>query len=314
MLDPLSFRVKEATRSTWRVVRWLLILVLTSLAAFIVLYSVFSLFIGSREENRLRAENRMYARMYPKMKERVKLVGDVISGLQVKDDAIYRDIFNADAPSVDPINSLGFLFGSDTIPDTRIFGYSKRKLDRMMESAGSVEENFRKILLIAAERSASGEAFPPMTLPLGNISYPQVGAAMGSKMSPFLKAYVQHSGLDLIVPQGDPVYAPQDGTVAQVTRSNKGNGNTIVLDHPGGYHTVYCHLSEMLVRKGQTVRRGTRIGSVGMSGQAFAPHLHYEVIRDSVNVNPVNYIFASFSPYEYANVLYMGTNTEQSMD
>ena len=70
----------------------------------------------------------------------------------------------------------------------------------------------------------------------------------------------------------------------------------------------------MNVRAGQRVRAGARIGAVGMSGQAFAPHLHYEVRKDGAGRDPVGFFFASVSPSEYVNMLYMSANTLQSMD
>ena len=66
--------------------------------------------------------------------------------------------------------------------------------------------------------------------------------------------------------------------------------------------------------KGQKVLKGKQIGQVGMSGNSFAPHLHYEVMRDSVRLDPLNYMFASVSPEDYLGMLFMSSNTGQSMD
>ena len=70
----------------------------------------------------------------------------------------------------------------------------------------------------------------------------------------------------------------------------------------------------MDVHAGQRVTAGRKLGTVGMSGQAFAPHLHYEVRLDGAAMDPVGYFFASVSPADYANILYMSVNTMQSMD
>jgi murein DD-endopeptidase MepM/ murein hydrolase activator NlpD len=66
--------------------------------------------------------------------------------------------------------------------------------------------------------------------------------------------------------------------------------------------------------KGRKVKRGTRLGYVGVSGNSFAPHLHYEVWKDTVSLDPVNHLFASVSPDEYVNMLVMSSATGQSMD
>ena len=78
--------------------------------------------------------------------------------------------------------------------------------------------------------------------------------------------------------------------------------------------TRYAHLADIETAKGRRVKRGTRIGYVGVSGNSFAPHLHYEVIRDTVVVDPVNHFFASVDPDEYVNMLIMSADTGQSMD
>jgi murein DD-endopeptidase MepM/ murein hydrolase activator NlpD len=70
----------------------------------------------------------------------------------------------------------------------------------------------------------------------------------------------------------------------------------------------------MEVRKGMKVKKGKRLGYVGVSGNSFAPHLHYEVLRDTLVMDPVNHFFASVSPDEFVNMLIMSASTGQSMD
>ena len=72
--------------------------------------------------------------------------------------------------------------------------------------------------------------------------------------------------------------------------------------------------ADIEARKGRKITRGTRIGYVGVSGNSFAPHLHYEVLRDTVVLDPMNHLFASVTPEEYVNMLVMSVSTGQSMD
>jgi murein DD-endopeptidase MepM/ murein hydrolase activator NlpD len=123
-----------------------------------------------------------------------------------------------------------------------------------------------------------------------------------------------HGGLDLIASDGEPVYAAADGVVKSVVKSRKGLGNVVEIEHGGGYVTRYAHLADIEVSKGRKVRRGTRVGYVGMSGNSFAPHLHYEVVRDTVVLDPIHNFFASVTPDEYVNMLIMSASTGQSMD
>jgi len=309
--DSKQVRARRVRRSFWKIFSRILKLFLASIALFIVLYSIIALVLSTDAERRLRRENRMYEKIYPTIKPKEDLLEDALAGLQVKDNAIYEEVFHSEAPSVDPISSLDFLFGADTIPENKIVTYTTAKADALSEMAASVEATFEDIYRSLAD---SATVIPPMMMPVKEVSYPQVGASVGNKLNAFYQAEVQHKGLDFIVPQGTPIYAPADGTVDDVKQSGKGEGKAITITHDGGYTTRYLHLSEIKVRSGQKVSKGALIGYSGMSGNAFAPHLHYEVIYAGEPQNPVDYCFGSVGPGEYANILFMSVNTRQSMD
>lgn len=310
VFDPKSFSFRKAGVQTWRIVRNILFALFVSLTITVLAYFVFSLFYSTDEEKALYRENKMYEKVFPTLSPKEKLLEDVIAGLQYKDSEIYEQIFHSNAPNVDPMSRLDFLFASDTIPDTRMTSYTTAKSMELMEKSRAVDAAFERVFSALADPSLT---MPPMLLPIKDISYPQIGASMGRKMSPFLKAYVYHNGLDLIVLRGTDVFAAADGVVT-ASDSDRSDGRFVEVTHAGGYVTRYCHLESADVRKGQDVKMGARIGSVGMSGNSFAPHLHYEIYRDGKEVDPVNFLFASIGPAEYANMLYMASNTLQSMD
>ena len=166
---------------------------------------------------------------------------------------------------------------------------------------------------LAAVSSGKGDV-PPLHAPIVPLSYAQIGASVGNRINPYYKVEAPHSGLDIISEADVPVLASAGGVVSEVRRSMKGQGNVVEISHNGGYRTRYAHLAAINVRKGMRVRRGDVIGRVGISGNAYAPHLHYEVLRDTVVMNPVNHFFASVTPAEYLNMVVMSTNTKQSMD
>lgn len=94
-----------------------------------------------------------------------------------------------------------------------------------------------------------------------------------------------HRGIDIKAPQGAIVVATADGTVVKAGRSS-GYGNYIELDHGDGVSSAYGHFAEMWVSEGDVVRQGTPIGSVGATGNASTPHVHYEVRIDSQAYDP----------------------------
>lgn len=307
--DGIKFRKKKT--SVWAVIRRILMFFVASVSLALVYYVIFALIFSTDEEKKLRRENRMYAREYPELARKEKMLSDVVEGLRVRDDRIYEEIFQTSAPDMEQMSSLDFLKGLDSIPDNDIVLYSAAKIDAMERRVGRVEENFARI---AAAVSDSGFVMPPMTNPLEDFSFAQTGASVGDKINPFYKVSIRHNGLDMIAPSGEPVYAAADGTVKNVIRSRKGLGNVVEIDHGNGYVTRYAHLADVEVRKGRKLSKGTRIGYVGVSGNSFAPHLHYEVLRDTVVLDPVNHLFASVTPEEYMNMMIMSVSTGQSMD
>ncbi len=98
-----------------------------------------------------------------------------------------------------------------------------------------------------------------------------------------------HQGIDLSAPKGTPVMATAHGVVVVAGRST-GYGRTVLIDHGGGWRTRYAHLKRIKVEVGKSVVRGQVIGTVGSSGRASGPHLHYEVLRHGAPVDPRPYL------------------------
>ena len=311
IFDKNDIRFRKKKTSVWAVIRRILMFFVASVSMAVLYYIIFAIFFSTDTERRLREENRMYAKEYPELERKEKMISDVVEGLRLKDDRIYEEIFHTSAPSMDPLSSIDFLDGLDSIPDEDIVLYSADKLELLEGSAARVEENFIRIMKAVQD---SGFVMPPMTNPLNDFSFAQTGASVGERINPFYKVPMRHNGLDLIAPSGEPVHAAADGVVRDVIRSRKGLGNVVEIDHGNGYVTRYAHLADVEVRKGRQLKRGTRIGYVGVSGNSFAPHLHYEVLRDTVALDPVNHMFASVSPEDYVNMLIMSVSTGQSMD
>jgi hypothetical protein len=311
IFDDNDIKFRKRKTSVWAVIRRILMFFVASLSMAVLYYVLFALVFSTDTERKLRQENRMYEKEYPELERKEKMLADVLEGLKVRDNNIYEEIFHMAAPDMDRLSSMDFLAVLDSVPDDNIVRYAEGKLAMMEDRADRIEENFR--LAMAAVRD-SGFVMPPMTNPLNDYTFAQTGASVGSRMNPFYKVPMQHNGLDMLAHSGEPVHAAADGVVKEVIKARKGLGNVVVIDHGGGYLTRYAHLADMQVSRGRKVKRGTCIGYVGVSGTSFAPHLHYEVLRDTVVLDPINHLFASVTPEEYMNMMVMSISTGQSLD
>ncbi len=139
----------------------------------------------------------------------------------------------------------------------------------------------------ALERTLELEAGLPRGLPLrvhrGITSY------FGMRRNPFGPGYEFHDGVDFSASYGAPVYATARGVVAQVGWMGP-YGLAVLLDHAGGYRTLYGHLARTAVRPGERVERGQLLGYVGSTGRSTGPHLHYSVYRYGTPSNPLAYL------------------------
>ncbi|MBQ6688476.1 MAG: M23 family metallopeptidase [Bacteroidales bacterium] len=311
IFDKDNIRFRKAGTSVWAVFRKILVFFIATLSMAALYYVIFAVFFSTETERRLKYENRMLAQEIPHMEEKERLLADVVEGLKYKDDMIYEEIFHTSAPEMDPMSAVDFLTDMETGDYADVVIRTRLKLDHVEGSASKVEDNFMEIFRHLQDPSC---LIPPMSNPLKNFSSAQVGASVGDKINPFYKVKIRHDGLDMIAPAGEPVYASADGVVVNVRRSRKGLGNVVEIEHEGGYMTRYAHLADIEVRKGRKVRKGDRIGYVGVSGNSFAPHLHYELLRDTLVLDPVNYFFGSVTPEEYLNMVVMSVSTGQSMD
>lgn len=307
--DKVGFR--KVRFSVWKWCRRGLSFLLATMSMAVLYYVLFALVFSTDTERRLKLANDMYALEMPELERKERMVSDVVEGLKARDNRIYEEIFHMAAPGVEPMSSVDFLAGLDSIPDDNIVRYTENKLSKMEASAGRVDASFERIMAAMQE---DGFRMPPMTNPLKDFKFAQTGASVGNKINPFYKVSIRHDGLDMLAHSGEPVHAAADGVVKEVIRSRKGLGNVVVLDHGNGYVTRYAHLADIEVARGRRVKRGARIGYVGVSGNSFAPHLHYEVHKDTLVLDPINHFFASVTPEEYMNMLVMSVSTGQSMD
>ena len=100
----------------------------------------------------------------------------------------------------------------------------------------------------------------------------------------------QNDGINLAVPEGTPIKAADDGVVVYAGNELKGYGNLVLIQHTNGFVTAYAHASELMVKRGDTVKRGQVIAHAGQTGNVTSPQLHFEIRKGSTPVDPTQYL------------------------
>lgn len=114
-----------------------------------------------------------------------------------------------------------------------------------------------------------------------------LSSGYGLRIDPFTQAMARHEGLDFSASVGTPIVASAAGVVSRSGWDSQ-YGNVVEVNHAEGFKTRYAHASQLLVRVGQTVKRGDVLAKVGNTGRSTGPHLHYEVIKAGAHINPAN--------------------------
>jgi lipoprotein NlpD len=142
--------------------------------------------------------------------------------------------------------------------------------------------------VITPERAVS-DVPPPNELPQGDgvFIWPLASGTLTSTFGPRGRAF--HDGIDIGAPPGTVVRAAREGAVIY-SDTLRGYGNVVIVQHAGGYATVYAHNEENLVDAGTQVRQGQAVAKVGRSGRTSGPNLHFEIRKDNIARNPIYFL------------------------
>jgi len=125
------------------------------------------------------------------------------------------------------------------------------------------------------------------------VKRPVVSSGFGMRLHPIYRVRKFHTGIDLPKAKGTPVYATGNGVVSR-KGYNSGYGNFIEIQHAGGFHSFYAHLSKTMVNTGDWVNITQQIACVGSTGVSTGNHLHYEIRKDSRFLNPIEWCYFLF--------------------
>jgi murein DD-endopeptidase MepM/ murein hydrolase activator NlpD len=157
-------------------------------------------------------------------------------------------------------------------------------IERLQSEAMSREESLSEIEKLLKNKKEMLAHTPSIWPVMGWVT-----SGFGFRINPFTGLTQMHEGIDISNKIGTPVISSASGIISD-TGSDFSHGKFVVISHGFGMTTRYIHLNKILVRAGQKVTRGDKIGEVGTTGRSTGPHLHYEVRVNGIPVNPMRYI------------------------
>lgn len=308
----------EKVPLTWRdyaggALKWTAIV---GAVAFASIY-LFTRFIESPKEREQARELAFLEQQLGAMNEELVRMEAVVEDLAHRDDDIYRNIFGAE-PYPQHLRRSG-IGGSDRVKDLRGFAHSEaliethRRISLLKRKLVAQSKSFEELFELARGKEEMLASIPAIQ-PVRNEDLTRVASGYGYRIHPIYKVRKLHTGMDFTAPTGTDIFATGDGEVIEVESKLNGYGKHVVIRHGFGYETLYAHMSQILVKKGQKVKRGEVIGLVGNTGTSVGPHLHYEVIQNGSKVNPAYFYFNDLTPEQFDRLLEQASRSNQSFD
>lgn len=313
--ETLSYRkIRRKKRTTFKYI--MLFLTAAGLFGFLSFFIV-SQYVESPKERELARELQNMELQYQLLNKRMDDAIAALENVEERDNAIYRLYFEAN-PIPDEQRRAGFgginrYKKYEGFDNSQLIAETNKRLDILEKALVVQSKSLDEIAKLAEDKEKFLEAIPAIQ-PVNNVSLTRVASGYGFRTDPFTKVRKFHFGMDFTAPRGTPVYATGDGIVKRADNSATGYGKHIRIDHGFGYVSLYAHLFKYNVRVNQRVKRGDLIGFVGSTGRSEAPHLHYEVFKDGIRINPINFYYGNLSAEEFDKLLEKASLENQSLD
>ena len=313
--NPTTCRYEPVPLQLKNILGSLLIFTLLSSGLFIGFLFLHSALFTTETEQALLKENTALKIHQTVLKQELQSVHQSLTSLEKTEGIVHEKLAKELTPTT-LLSSLAFTPSQNKPEDFHeLFDKTKAQSESLLHKTRYINFLFGDKLSISDEELALLTNIPSLQ-PIENKELTKLASGYGERTHPFHKAKYLHKGIDFVAPRGTPVYASASGKISDVRLSDlqMGMGNVIEIDHGNGYKTRYAHLSEVKVKPGQSVVKGFVIGTVGMTGGAVSPHLHFEVLKKNRQVDPVDYLMEGLNSTEYAALRLLAKQKNQSLD
>ena len=274
-------------------------------------------FFESPREKALNRELQNLDLQYNLLNKKMAEAEEVLANVENRDNGIYRLYFEAN-PIPEEQRKQGFggvnrYKKYEGFKNSEMIISTNKRIDVLQKRIIIQSKSLDEITALAKDKEKFLARIPAIQ-PIKNEDLTRMASGYGYRSDPFTKIRKFHYGMDFTAPRGTPIYASGDGVIERADSRSSGYGRHIRIDHGYGYVSLYAHLYKYNVNVGQKVRRGDLIGYVGSSGRSVGPHLHYEVFRDNIRINPLNFYYGNLSTEEFNRLLSIASLENQSLD
>ena len=315
--DPHTLTYKKINRTSRKNILQALGFFSMSVLMAVAFNMLFTSHFTTPKEQSLQEKNQSLQFKYEMLGRKISHVNEVLNKIEQRDDNLYRPIFELD-PIPNQFREAG-VGGVNRYDELEKYSRSEtiisvaKKLDKVKKKLYVQSKSFDAIKK-EAKNKESMIAHIPAIQPIAIKDFGRISDYFGRRRDPFTGKIRMHRGMDFTGPVGTDIYATGDGVVIKAEYSAYGYGKEVVIDHGYGYETIYAHLNEILVERGDKVSRGEVIGSLGNTGRSTGPHLHYEVRKGNRAVDPFNYYFNDITAEQYEKMITVSAESRKPMD
>lgn len=283
-----------------------------------VWYLLFTIFIDTPSEYKLRHSTDYLRSEYNILSERYNELSEVLDNVIARDENVFRKLFESNPYDLNSeYNNKRYQLASELsqMDSEELFDTFDARLSNTEDMLRDLSRSHEDIVYAySLDITSENIDYIPSIQPINNSKLTLLAAGKKSLINPFHRAMQEHHGVDYLTPEGTPVFATANGVVESLSEKNSTHGKAIIINHGNGYKTSYSHLLDIRTKVGRTIKRGDIIALSGNSGLSFAPHLHYEVIYNDTRVDPIHYFFMELNPEEYQRMIEIATSSMQSFD
>lgn len=276
-----------------------------SLVGSIAIFLLFNESVTGKKTKSLLEQKEELVNSYSKLESEINQIQDEIASLQVKDDNLYRPILELE-PLTSDVRTAGF--GGNPmanplpfITDGEFITSVAQEIDKIKSQLKVQSDSYHSVIQKAIEKDKLLDCKPGIQ-PVSVKDFHRISDYFGWRRDPFHGTRRLHHGIDLTGPRGCPVYSTGNGVVTEA-RYVKGYGKLVEINHGYNFKTRYAHLDKINVKKGEVIKRGEILGTLGNTGRSTGPHLHYEVRYNNTPVNPLDYYRNNLTALEYDKMI-----------